>query len=142
MIGTPATQIATLVERQSRFVLLVKLVNRESSMVVQALSTQMLKLPKVLRSSLTWDRGCEMAEHARFTMATDLQVYFCDPYSPWQRGTNENTNGLLRQYFPKGTDLSRYSQEQLDAVALELNQRPRKTLDFQTPADKLNQVLR
>ena len=142
LIGTPATQIATLVERQSRFVLLVKLVNRESSMVVQALSTQMLKLPKVLRSSLTWDRGCEMAEHARFTMATDLQVYFCDPYSPWQRGTNENTNGLLRQYFPKGTDLSRYSQEQLDAVALELNQRPRKTLDFQTPADKLNQVLR
>jgi IS30 family transposase len=142
LIGSRTTQIATLVERQSRFTVLVKLSNRESANVVQALSAQMLKLPQTLRGSLTWDRGHEMAEHRRFTLATDLKVYFCDPYSPWQRGTNENTNGLLRQYFPKGADLSGYSQEQLDAVALELNQRPRKTLDFQTPADKLHQVLR
>ncbi len=141
LIGSPSTQIATLVERQSRFVLLVKLANRESSTVVQALSTQMLKLPKVLRGSLTWDRGSEMAEHRKFTIATDLKVYFCDPSSPWQRGSNENTNGLLRQYLPKGIDLSQFSQEQLDAVALELNQRPRKTLGFRTPADKLAEVV-
>lgn len=142
LIGSPATQIATLVERQSRFVLLVKLANRESSTVVEALSRQMLKLPKVLRASLTWDRGQEMSKHRDFTVTTDLRVYFCDPRSPWQRGSNENTNGLLRQYFPKGVDLSTYTQEQLDAVALELNQRPRKTLEFATPADKLNAVLR
>jgi len=142
LIGSRATQIATLVERQSRFVMLVKLANRESSTVVQALSRQMLKLPKVLRSSLTWDRGHEMAQHRHFTLTTGLQVYFCDPHSPWQRGSNENTNGLLRQYFPKGADLSGYTQKQLDAVALELNQRPRKTLGFSTPADKLNEVLR
>jgi IS30 family transposase len=142
LIGSPSTQIATLVERQSRFVLLVKLDNRESSTVVQALSAQMLKLPKLLRGSLTWDRGREMSQHRTFTLATDLKVYFCDPSSPWQRGSNENTNGLLRQYFPKGGDLQCYTQEQLDAVALELNQRPRKTLGFATPADKLDQVLR
>lgn len=142
LIGSRTTQIATLVERQSRFTLLVKLSNRESATVVQALSARMIKLPEALRGSLTWDRGNEMAEHRRFTMATDLKVYVCDPYSPWQRGTNENTNGLLRQYFPKGVDLSKFSQEQLDAVALELNQRPRKTLGFCTPADKLREVLR
>ncbi len=142
LIGSPSTQIATVVERHSRFVMLVKLANRESSTVVEALSRQMLKLPKILRASLTWDRGQEMSKHRDFTLMTELQVYFCDPRSPWQRGSNENTNGLLRQYFPKGTDLSGYSQEQLDAVALELNQRPRKTLAFQTPADKLEQVLR
>ena len=122
--------------------LLVKLANRASSTVVQALSAQMLKLPEVLRGSLTWDRGNEMARHREFTLATDLKVYFCDPSSPWQRGSNENTNGLLRQYFPKGADLDPYTQEQLDAVALQLNQRPRKTLGFATPADKLNEVLR
>ena len=142
LIGSPSTQIATLVERQSRFVLLVKLDNRDSSTVVEALSAQMLKLPKLLRGSLTWDRGQEMSQHRAFTLATDLNVYFCDPSSPWQRGSNENTNGLLRQYFPKGGDLQCYTQEQLDAVALELNQRPRKTLGFATPADKLNEVLR
>jgi IS30 family transposase len=142
LIGSPSSQIATLVERRSRFVLLVKLASRDSSTVVQALSTQMLKLPEVLRGSLTWDRGVEMAQHRHFTLATDLKVYFCDPHSPWQRGSNENTNGLLRQYFPKGVDLSPYTQEQLDAVALELNQRPRKTLEFATPADKLHEVLR
>ena len=142
LMGSPTTQIATLVERRSRFVLLVKLANKESSTVVQALSTQFLKLPNVLRGSLTWDRGTEMAQHRHFTVATDLKVYFCDPSSPWQRGSNENTNGLLRQYFPKGVDLSAYTQEQLDAVALELNQRPRKTLGFATPADKLAEVLR
>ena len=141
LMGSRATQIATLVERHSRFVLLVKLANGESATVVQALSAQMLKLPKVLRGSLTWDRGHEMAQHRDFTVATDLKVYFCDPSCPWQRGSNENTNGLLRQYFPKGTDLSRFSQEQLDAVALQLNQRPRKTLGFSTPADKLDGVL-
>lgn len=142
LIGSRSTQIATLVERQSRFVVLVKLANRDSSTVVQALSTQMLKLPKVLRASLTWDRGHEMAQHRHFTVTTDLKVYFCDPSSPWQRGSNENTNGLLRQYFPKGTPLSQFSQQQLDAVALQLNQRPRKTLGFSTPADKLQEVLR
>jgi IS30 family transposase len=142
LVGSRSTQIATLVERQSRFVLLVKLASRDSPTVVQALSAQMLKLPRVLRGSLTWDRGLEMAQHRHFTLTTDLQVYFCDPSSPWQRGSNENTNGLLRQYFPKGVDLSAYTQEQLDAVALELNRRPRKTLGFSTPADKLDEVLR
>jgi IS30 family transposase len=110
--------------------------------VVDALSKAVRKLPAQLRGSLTWDRGVEMAEHKRFTVATDVQVYFCDPQSPWQRGSNENTNGLLRQYFPKGKDLSRYTQEHLDSVARELNQRPRKTLGFQTPAYTLDQALR
>jgi IS30 family transposase len=105
------------------------------------LSKQVRKLPSELRRSLTWDRGLEMAEHKRFTIATDVKVYFCDPQSPWQRGTNENTNRLLRQYFPKGTNLSGYSQSDLNKIALRLNQRPRKTLGFQTPADKLHAVL-
>jgi IS30 family transposase len=107
--------------------------------VVAALSQHVRKLPATLRRSLTWDRGLEMAKHKDFTVATDVQVYFCDPQSPWQRGTNENTNLLLRQYFPRGTDLSGYSQAQLDQVALRLNQRPRKTLGFETPASRLQQ---
>ncbi|WP_157379928.1 IS30 family transposase, partial [Burkholderia ubonensis] len=106
--------------------------------VVSALSKQVRKLPAQLRKSVTWDRGMELAQHKQFTIATDVQVYFCDPQSPWQRGTNENTNGLLRQYFPKGTSLASYSQGDLNKIALQLNQRPRKTLGFMTPADKLN----
>ena len=105
--------------------------------MVAALTRQIRKLPAALRRSLTWDRGHEMAKHKDFTVATDVNVYFCDPHSPWQRGTNENTNRLLRQYFPRGTDLSRYSQSELDAIALRLNQRPRETLGFKTPAYKL-----
>jgi IS30 family transposase len=141
LIGSKNTQIATLVERHSRFAMLVKLPARDSRTVVDALSDAVRKLPAQLRGSLTWDRGVEMAEHKRFTVATDVQVYFCDPQSPWQRGSNENTNGLLRQYFPKGQDLSAYTQAHLNKVARELNQRPRKTLGFQTPADKLDQAL-
>jgi IS30 family transposase len=141
LIGSKNTQIATLVERHSRFAMLVKLPARDSRTVVDALSAAIRKLPAQLRGSLTWDRGVEMAEHKRLTIATDVQVYFCDPQSPWQRGSNENTNGLLRQYFPKGQDLSGYSQAQLNRVAKELNQRPRKTLGFDTPAHKLEQAL-
>jgi IS30 family transposase len=139
--GSNNTHIATLVERQSRFTVLVKLQGKNTATVVTALSRQVRKLPSELRRSLTWDRGMEMAEHKRFTVATDVNVYFCDPQSPWQRGTNENTNRLLRQYFPKGTNLSGYSQSDLNKIALRLNQRPRKTLGFQTPADKLQAVL-
>jgi len=126
-----------LVERHSRFLMLVKVPSKDTAVVVAALSQRVRKLPATLRRSLTWDRGLEMAKHQDFTVATDVQVYFCDPQSPWQRGTNENTNLLLRQYFPRGTDLSPISQEQLDQVELLLNQRPRKTLGFETPADKL-----
>jgi len=128
-----------LVERHSRFLMLIKVPGKETEAVVAALSQQVRKLPATLRRSLTWDRGLEMAKHKEFTVATDVKVYFCDPQSPWQRGSNENTNGLLRQYFPKGTDLSAYSQAQLDQVSLRLNQRPRETLGFQTPASKLQQ---
>jgi IS30 family transposase len=128
---------ATLVERHSRFAMLIKVPSKETEAVVAALSRHVRKLPATLRRSLTWDRGLEMAKHKDFTVATDAQVYFCDPQSPWQRGSNENTNLLLRQYFPRGTDLSGYSQAQLNQVALRLNQRPRKTLGFQTPASKL-----
>jgi len=135
--GSKNTHIATLVERASRFTMLVKVNGKDTASVVTALTKQVRKLPAELRRSLTWDRGMELAEHKRFTVATDVQVYFCDPQSPWQRGTNENTNGLLRQYFPKGTDLSQYSQVDLNKIALRLNQRPRKTLGFHTPADKL-----
>ena len=135
--GSKNTHIATLVERHSRFTMLVKVQGKDTTSVVAALSKQVRKLPSELRRSLTWDRGMEMAHHKKFTVATDVQVYFCDPQSPWQRGTNENTNRLLRQYFPKGTDLSGYSQSDLNKVALRLNQRPRKTLEFHTPADKL-----
>jgi IS30 family transposase len=135
--GTNNSHIATLVERHSRFAVLLKVPSKDTAVVVAALSRQVRKLPASLRRSLTWDRGLEMAGHKSFTVATDVQVYFCDPQSPWQRGTNENTNGLLRQYFPKRTDLSGYTQAQLDQVALRLNQRPRKTLGFETPASRL-----
>jgi len=135
--GTGNSHIATLVERHSRFTILVKVPSKDTATVVDALTRQVRKLPAYLRRSLTWDRGLEMAKHKSFTVATKVNVYFCDPQSPWQRGTNENTNGLLRQYFPKKTDLSHYSQADLDKVALQLNQRPRKTLGFETPASKL-----
>jgi IS30 family transposase len=139
LVGSKHSYVATLVERHSRFLMLIKVPNRDTAVVVAALSQHVRKLPATLRRSLTWDRGLEMAKHKEFTVATDVQVYFCDPQSPWQRGTNENTNLLLRQYFPKGTDLSVYSQAQLDQVSLRLNQRPRKTLGFQTPASKLQE---
>ncbi len=135
--GAKNSYMATLVERHSRFAMLIKVSSKDTAVVVAALSQHVRKLPATLRRSLTWDRGLEMAKHKAFTVATDVKVYFCDPQSPWQRGTNENTNLLLRQYFPRGTDLSVYSQAQLDQVALRLNQRPRKTLGFQTPASKL-----
>jgi IS30 family transposase len=135
--GAKNSYIATLVERHSRFAMLIKVPSKDTEVVVATLSRHVRKLPVTLRRSLTWDRGLEMAKHKAFTVATDVKVYFCDPQSPWQRGTNENTNLLLRQYFPRGTDLSAYSQAQLDQVALRLNQRPRKTLGFQTPASKL-----
>src|SRR5579863_7633957 len=137
--GSGNSHIATLVERQSRFVMLIKIPSRDTAEVVGALSKHVRKLPATLRRSLTWDRGLEMAKHKDFTVATDVKVYFCDPQSPWQRGSNENTNGLLRQYFPKNTDLTDYSQSDLDKVALRLNQRPRETLGFQTPASKLQE---
>jgi IS30 family transposase len=132
--GSRGTFIATLVERQSRFVIIVKVANKSSDVVVAALIKAVRKLPMALRRSLTWDRGVELTDHARFTVATDVQVYFCDPSSPWQRGSNENTNGLLRQYYPKGADLSGVSQGQLDTVARKLNTRPRETLHWKTPA--------
>jgi IS30 family transposase len=135
--GAKNSYMATLVERHSRFAMLIQVPSKDTEVVVAALSQQVRKLPATLRRSLTWDRGLEMAKHKAFTVATDVKVYFCDPQSPWQRGTNENTNLLLRQYFPRGTDLSAYSQAQLDQVAQRLNQRPRKTLGFQTPASKL-----
>jgi IS30 family transposase len=137
--GSGNSHIATLVERQSRFVMLIKVASKDTAEVVGALSKHVRKLPATLRRSLTWDRGLEMAKHKDFTVATDVKVYFCDPQSPWQRGSNENTNGLLRQYFPKNTDLSDFSQSELDKVALRLNQRPRETLGFQTPASKLQE---
>ena len=124
-------------DRQSRFVLLVRVPGKDAITVVQALSTAVRALPAGLMASLTWDRGTELAAHKTFTVATNVQVYFCDPQSPWQRGTNENTNGLLRHYFPKGTDLSTYTQADLDGVAQRLNSRPRKTLGYATPADRL-----
>jgi IS30 family transposase len=138
IFGTNNSQIATLVERQTRYVMLAKVNSKDTETVINALIKQAHKLPRELYKSLTWDRGCEMADHQRFTLATDIKVYFCDPQSPWQRGSNENTNGLLRQYFPKGTDLSVHSQSKLDAVARQLNERPRKTLGFQTPAERFN----
>jgi IS30 family transposase len=137
LAGAKNTYIATLVERHSRFAMLIKVPSKNTEVVVAALSQHVRKLPAALKRSLTWDRGLEMAKHKDFTVATDVQVYFCDPQSPWQRGSNENTNLLLRQYFPKRTDLSVHSQAQLDQVALRLNQRPRKTLGFETPASKL-----
>jgi IS30 family transposase len=141
LAGGKNSHIATLVERQSRFVMLVQVPGKDTDSVVNALVRQVKNLPAGLMSSLTWDRGTELADHKRFTVATDVTVYFCDPQSPWQRGSNENTNGLLRQYFPKGVDLSGYSQDDLNAVALQLNTRPRKTLGFMTPAVKLAETV-
>ena len=141
LFGANNTHIATLVERHTRFVMLLKIPSKDTATVVAALGKQVRKLPEQLRRSLTWDRGKEMADHKSFTVATNVQVYFCDPRSPWQRGSNENTNGLLRQYFPRRTDLSRVSQAYLNKIALRLNQRPRKTLGFETPADRLRAVL-
>ena len=141
LFGSQNSQIATLVERHTRYVMLVKVASKDTETVINALIRNARQLPQELYQSLTWDRGKEMADHKRFTLATDIKVYFCDPRSRWQRGSNENTNGLLRQYFPKGTDLSGYSQSYLNKIALRLNQRPRKTLGFETPADKLAAVL-
>ncbi len=139
LCGSRNSQIATLVERHTRYVMLVKVASKDSETVTDALIKNARKLPQELYKTLTWDRGSEMAEHKRFTLATDIKVYFCDPQNPWQRGTNENTNGLLRQYFPKGTDISSYSQAKLNAVARRLNERPRKTLNYETPADRFSQ---
>jgi transposase, IS30 family len=139
--GANNTHIATLVERHTRFVMLLKIPSKDTTTVVAALAKQVRKLPQELRRSLTWDRGKELAGHKSFTLATQVQVYFCDPRSPWQRGSNENTNGLLRQYFLKGTDLSQFSQAYLNKIAKRLNQRPRETLGFDTPADRLRAVL-
>jgi IS30 family transposase len=136
LCGSSNSYIVTLVERHSRYVLLAKVPNRDSQSVITALISQAQRLPEELLKSLTWDRGKEMAQHKRFTLATDAAVYFCDPQSPWQRGSNENTNGLLRQYFPKGTNLAVHSQERLDEIARQLNGRPRKTLGFETPAER------
>jgi IS30 family transposase len=137
--GSRNSHMVTLVERHSRFTTLTKVPSKDMAVVVAALSRQIRKLSATLRRSLTWDRGLEMAKHKTFKVATDVKVYFCDPQSPWQRGSNENTNGLLRQYFPKRTDLSGYTQADLDNVALRLNQRPRKTLGFQTPGSRLQE---
>ena len=142
LAGANNSYLATLVERQTRYTLLVKLPNKQAATVREALIEAVHRLPMTLRRSLTWDRGLEMAEHKEFTIATDIAVYFCDPRSPWQRGSNENTNGLLRQYFPKGMDLSAVTQAQLIHVENRLNQRPRKTLGFAAPVDKLSEVLR
>ena len=136
--GSNNSYIATLVERHTRYVMLAKVKNKDTESVITALIKQSKKLPDELYKSLTWDRGKELADHKRFTLETDIKVYFCDPRSPWQRGSNENTNGLLRQYFPKGSDLSLHSQAKLNAVARQLNERPRKTLEFETPAQRFN----
>jgi len=141
LFGSKNSQIATLVERHTRYAMLVKVAGKDTESVINALIKHARKLPEELYKSLTWDRGKEMADHKRFTLATDIQVYFCDPQNPWQRGTNENTNGLLRQYLPKGTDLSGYSQAKLNAVARQLNERPRKTLDYETPAQRFHQTV-
>ena len=136
--GSRNSYIATLVERHTRYVMLAKVKSKTTEAVISALIKQSKKLPAELYKSLTWDRGSELSDHQRFTLAKDIDVYFCDPQSPWQRGSNENTNRLLRQYFPKGTDLSVHSQSKLSAVARQLNERPRKTLDYETPAERFN----
>jgi len=139
--GARGTYIATLVERQSRYVMLVRLPNKATQTVIHALARRVRRLPHGLMKSLTWDRGTELAAHRAFTMATNVQVYFCDPQSPWQRGSNENTNGLLRQYLPHAADMTSYSQAQLDSIALRLNTRPRMTLSYRTPAAKLAEIV-
>jgi len=137
LMGTHQSQIATLVERSTRYVMLVRVPSKDTETVINALIKQAHKLPRELYKSLTWDRGSELADHKRFSLATDVKVYFCDPHSPWQRGSNEQINGLLRQYFPKGMDLSNVHQNHLDAIARRLNERPRKTLEYYSPAEKL-----
>ena len=141
LCGSNNSQIATLVERHTRYVMLVRVPSKDTKTVVNALIKQAHKLPRELYKSLTWDRGAEMADHQKFSLATDIKVYFCDPQHPWQRGSNENTNGLLRQYFPKGMDLSNVHQNRLNAVARRLNERPRETLQFRTPAEKFNECV-
>ena len=141
LFGSHNSQIATLVERHTRYVMLVRVKGKDTETVINALIKHAHSLPRELYRSLTWDRGKEMAEHKRFTLATDIKVYFCDPHNPWQRGSNENTNGLLRQYFPKGTDLSAHSQAHLDAIARRLNERPRETLHYETPAERFAQCV-
>lgn len=141
LFGSSNSQIATLVERQTRYVMLVKVTGKDTETVVNGLIKHARQLPRELYKSLTWDRGKEMADHKRFTLATDIKVFFCDPQNPWQRGTNENTNGLVRQYLPKGIDLSDYSQAKLNAIARRLNERPRKTLNYETPAQRFNQTV-
>ncbi len=139
--GSNNSQIATLVERHTRYVMLVRVPSKDTKTVINALIKHAHKLPRELYKSLTWDRGKEMADHTRFSLDTDVKVYFCDPQSPWQRGSNENTNGLLRQYFPKGMDLSNVHQNRLNAVARRLNERPRETLNFRTPAERFGQCV-
>lgn len=139
LFGSHNSQIATLVERQTRYMMLVKLTGKDTETVVNALIKNARKLPQELYHSLTWDRGKELADHKRFTIATDVRVYFCDPQSPWRRGSNENTNGLVRQYLPKGIDVSAYSQAKLNAMARQLNERPRKTLGYRTPAEMFSE---
>jgi len=141
VFGSHNSQIATLVERHTRYVMLARVTGKDTETVINALIKQAHKLPRELYQSLTWDRGKEMADHKRFTLATDIKVYFCDPHNPWQRGSNENTNGLLRQYFPKGMDLSGVSQAKLNGVARRLNERPRKTLNYETPAEQFSQCV-
>lgn len=141
LTGTVDSQVATLVERQSRYVLLIRMPTKAAPAVAAALARHIRTLPQTLRASLTWDRGRELAAHRAFSLATDVQVYFCDPHSPWQRGSNENTNGLLRQYLPRGVDFSQHSQATLNRIARQLNARPRKTLDFRTPADMLAAIV-
>jgi Transposase and inactivated derivatives, IS30 family len=141
LFGSGNSQIATLVERQTRYLMLVKIPAKDTETVVEALIKHARKLPQDLYKSLTWDRGKELAAHKRFTLATDIQVFFCDPQSPWQRGSNENTNGLVRQYLPKGLDLAPYSQAKLNAIARRLNERPRKTLNYETPAQQFYQAV-
>ena len=139
--GSKNSYIATLIERHSRYVMLVKVTNKDTKSVISALIKQSQRLPRELYKSLTWDRGKELADHLRLTLAADVDVYFCDPHAPWQRGSNENTNRLLRQYLPRGTDLSVHSQAKLSAIARQLNERPRKTLQYQTPAEKFAQCV-
>ena len=141
LFGSHNSQIATLVERHTRYVMLVRVKSKDTETVVNALIKQARKLPRELYKSLTWDRGMEMADHKRFSLATDIKVYFCDPQSPWQRGSNEQINGLLRQYFPKGMALSNVHQNHLNAIARRLNERPRQTLDFETPAERFAQCV-
>ena len=141
LVGARNSHVATLVERRSRYVCLVRVTGKQTQTVVRALTQHVQRLPAGLMATLTWDRGLELAAHRTFSIATGVQVYFCDPQSPWQRGTNENTNGLLRQYLPKGTDLSGFTQEHFDAIARRLNTRPTKTLGYRTPADILAETV-